>query len=542
MAIKFPLEVKNGVKARTLEELKENFDIEKIVGYFLDGKLLRWLEARYYEDEAEKISQLAKDDTELAKKLSEIFDVKYEQKQVDAEQIMRKKSRLEKLRQFTSDEEIIKNVDLVAFNQEELADLYDLGSTCIYLCEGEFTIPKSKQFIEYISIGFPKTKGLSDKKSNIEQEKQTQSKVNLQEATRKSATEESIIPPEIADIIGFETNYAVTDRYIVFKNTWKNNFSKKAMEEIPKEERYSHEDAFSIWNTQTKQLSSTSFNGIQDCKDYKIMGAYDNVLVLAKFRSYGVWSNYEDGSLICYDIDNAKTYSICMDAISISENTISISDGKLAYKNQKYELVLYFFNTKRSIVIDRELYQYGSNPCAFGKNALWFCKKNENSHYTICKYDLATGSVKKIGKVKDTCKKIIAYKDQIYMLLKKNLGDELELQKYDASSILPETLFIDSKEKSNYIVADRFLAFVHKSGDFPIYLFDFKTETFEMAANHCGFRLGEEHWFKSTEYSYYTNSFNIVGDYLYFEKDEKGKTYRYRFNLITCEIVVSTNL
>ena len=56
--IKFPLEMANGVQARTLNDLKENFDIEKVTGYFLDGKLQTWLEDRYYEDEAEAISFL----------------------------------------------------------------------------------------------------------------------------------------------------------------------------------------------------------------------------------------------------------------------------------------------------------------------------------------------------------------------------------------------------------------------------------------------------------------------------------------------------
>lgn len=54
MAIKFPLKMKNDIEVRDLEGLKENFDIKKVVGYFLDGKLLKWLEARYYEEELEK--------------------------------------------------------------------------------------------------------------------------------------------------------------------------------------------------------------------------------------------------------------------------------------------------------------------------------------------------------------------------------------------------------------------------------------------------------------------------------------------------------
>lgn len=36
MAVKFPLEMKNGVQVRNISELKENFDIEKVVGYSMN--------------------------------------------------------------------------------------------------------------------------------------------------------------------------------------------------------------------------------------------------------------------------------------------------------------------------------------------------------------------------------------------------------------------------------------------------------------------------------------------------------------------------
>ena len=58
--VKFPLIMKDGVEVRTLDELKENFDVEKVVSYFNDGRLLTWLQSRYYEDEADKIEQLEK--------------------------------------------------------------------------------------------------------------------------------------------------------------------------------------------------------------------------------------------------------------------------------------------------------------------------------------------------------------------------------------------------------------------------------------------------------------------------------------------------
>ena len=49
--IKFALEMKDGAKVRTLEELQEHFDLKTIIGYFLDGKLQKWLEDRYYDGE-----------------------------------------------------------------------------------------------------------------------------------------------------------------------------------------------------------------------------------------------------------------------------------------------------------------------------------------------------------------------------------------------------------------------------------------------------------------------------------------------------------
>ncbi len=41
--IKFALNLKDGEQVRSLEELQEHFDLEKIIGYYQDGKLLTWL-------------------------------------------------------------------------------------------------------------------------------------------------------------------------------------------------------------------------------------------------------------------------------------------------------------------------------------------------------------------------------------------------------------------------------------------------------------------------------------------------------------------
>ena len=50
---KFPLKMANDIEVRSLDELRQHFDINKIVEYFRDGKLLEWLSDRYYDDEAD---------------------------------------------------------------------------------------------------------------------------------------------------------------------------------------------------------------------------------------------------------------------------------------------------------------------------------------------------------------------------------------------------------------------------------------------------------------------------------------------------------
>ena len=59
--VRFSLEMKNGVEVTDLESLKENFDIEKVKQYMIDGRLLTWLQDRYYEDEADEVEELATD-------------------------------------------------------------------------------------------------------------------------------------------------------------------------------------------------------------------------------------------------------------------------------------------------------------------------------------------------------------------------------------------------------------------------------------------------------------------------------------------------
>ena len=154
--IRFPLQM-NGTDVRTIEELRENFDLSSVLGYLTNGKLVTWLEDRYYDNEAMAVRALSTDETDLNQKLMSILgvsdDVKTEE--IDLEEIQRRNEKLMLLRQITDDEEIINNVDCVAFNQDELYDILDDGKETIYLCQGEFNIPLTVKNVMYIGLDDP---------------------------------------------------------------------------------------------------------------------------------------------------------------------------------------------------------------------------------------------------------------------------------------------------------------------------------------------------------------------------------------------------
>lgn len=170
--IKFALKMKDGAEVRTLQELKDGFDLNAVMAYFLDGKLEVWLSDRYYDDLADSIQELDKDDPELGKKLCGIFGVEYKEDTMSIEEIEERNRRISRLMEITDDESIIEHVDSVAFSQEELADLLDEGKETIYLCGTDFRVPVRKKNITYIGVNTTLT--LSDEecqkyaKSNIE--------------------------------------------------------------------------------------------------------------------------------------------------------------------------------------------------------------------------------------------------------------------------------------------------------------------------------------------------------------------------------------
>lgn len=152
--IRFPLDMGNGVEVRTLEELHDNFCVDKVVGYYVDGKLITWLRDRYLDDLAEAVLKVDKQDSDLAQKICNIFGIDYVA-ETNIESIEERNRKLTLLKEYTVDEKYFDILDDIAFNQDEFYDLLDEGKNEVYLCGERFSIPLSKQNMKYIGVNNP---------------------------------------------------------------------------------------------------------------------------------------------------------------------------------------------------------------------------------------------------------------------------------------------------------------------------------------------------------------------------------------------------
>ena len=151
--IRFPLEMENGVSVRDLDELKDNFSLARVIGYINDGKLITWLQDRYENELAEEVKKINVEAEDAAKKISELFDVEYDETaEEEVEKAEERKRKLELLKKFPDRMEYAKYIDLVAFDQDDLYDLLDENVNEIYLCGNKFTIPIAKGNIKYVGI------------------------------------------------------------------------------------------------------------------------------------------------------------------------------------------------------------------------------------------------------------------------------------------------------------------------------------------------------------------------------------------------------
>ena len=155
--IRFPLKMKDGTAVRRIEELREHFDLESMLGYFADGKLQIWLANNYYDEMVQKVMALSSDLPDLNARLCEILGVDYSEQEddIDFEALQRQNEKLRVLREVTDDQQILDNVDAVAFDQDELFEILNNPPVKIYLYGDRFLIPFDKKNISYVGINNP---------------------------------------------------------------------------------------------------------------------------------------------------------------------------------------------------------------------------------------------------------------------------------------------------------------------------------------------------------------------------------------------------
>lgn len=197
--IKFALMMADGCKVRTLEDLREHFDLEKVTGYFLDGKLQEWLADRYYDTEAEALQGLETTTVDFPRSLCSALGVGYEEvtdAEVDIEAVARLNEKRAFLQQRTDDVDILAHTAQVALTQEDLADLLDDGIRELYLCGEVFTIPMRIEHCHYRGIlGSPEVRLAAKSAEELEARDIVLEHVMLPEPLRKAELEvESAVP------------------------------------------------------------------------------------------------------------------------------------------------------------------------------------------------------------------------------------------------------------------------------------------------------------------------------------------------------------
>ena len=153
--IKFPLEMGDGERVRTLDELRDHFDAEKLVGHFASGKLQIWLSDRHYQAEYEQVAALDVKCGNLLQELCRILRIERTLEDVKVDEVLRRQRLEREISQYTDDEEILSHLERVAVDQEQLDSLLKSGCPVIYLLGEHFQIPGSIAGTQLSGINMP---------------------------------------------------------------------------------------------------------------------------------------------------------------------------------------------------------------------------------------------------------------------------------------------------------------------------------------------------------------------------------------------------
>ena len=153
--VKFPLELKDGYLARSnIEEVREHFDLEKIIAQFHNGRLKIWLDDHYLPEMAEQVAALDSDAPDLAAQLCAILGVEgVATEDVDSSLIQKREEKRQRLSQYTTNPILCDMAEFAAFEQSDLERLVKEGAQEIILCNERFHIPLNVKNKTYLGVG-----------------------------------------------------------------------------------------------------------------------------------------------------------------------------------------------------------------------------------------------------------------------------------------------------------------------------------------------------------------------------------------------------
>ena len=153
--VKFPLELKDGYLARSnIEEVREHFDLEKIIAQFHNGRLKIWLDDHYLPEMAAQVAALDADVPDLAAKLCTILGVEgIATDHVDSSLIQKREEKRQRLSQYTTNPILCDMAEFAAFEQGDLDRLIKEGAQEIILCKENFRIPLNVKNKTYLGVG-----------------------------------------------------------------------------------------------------------------------------------------------------------------------------------------------------------------------------------------------------------------------------------------------------------------------------------------------------------------------------------------------------
>ena len=542
--IRFPLKMRQGVEIRTLEELREHFDLQSVLEYYKNGKLLTWLEDRYLEGEAEAVRALDESSPDFQKRLCEVFQVAYTGNEVDLEELQYRQERLKHLRTVTDEDEFIQNIDRVAFDQEELADLLDEDTKTIYLCGENFTIPASRKGIAYIGINTPvvhisgkipeKLEELDIQFTGI----QCDNLLTIKEDTSPKTEAVSFKNGNFSDI-----SESVAD--IIYQKVKSSNF------EIVETDHYI------LYKYDGRWAFFGRSEGDQDQEGIYVINKVDGSisLLVAKsaypdqcIRDFSKWAHFEDTIIAFFSKENiglADTYMIDIPTKEIKSLNFQSDLSYLTITNRKYYVVGAYGGKLTCVDLERRKKYSITHNCCWGSNRNVICteeslyfvadrlNKSHDIIYQLVEFSFATKKEQALTEIPNNSYSIeMAYhNNKIFMLLNTGIHSgysEYEIGYVDLSCNEYRSVCRNvclrrmGSGKAHIEKYHSGWIFVTNDSKYSLEMFDFQTMEQSKLAERCGY----DHWYKGGFFERgcdlpRINPFVIIGEWVYYEQGEE---------------------